>query len=146
MKTALLVLLALLLEVGPAWAVLGEHESSVSLDQRYIRGVDRQEVRQGYRLHEMTTADGGLVREYVSPAGIVFGISWHGHSMPNLQQLLGSYMTDLQQGPRQTVRRRSLAVRTDKFVFVSMGRMRSFHGHAYVPSLIPSNLGPEVVQ
>jgi len=146
MKRIWTVLLMLMMGSLPAWAALGEYESSVDLYQQIMGGVDRQEVRQGYHYHEMTTPDGSLVREYVSPQGKVFGVSWQGHSVPNLQQLLGSHMIDLQQGPRQTVRRRLLIVRTDKFVFVSSGHMRVFQGHAYVPSLIPSNLGPEVVQ
>jgi hypothetical protein len=118
----------------------------VTSDQQYVKGEYRLEVRQGYQLHQITAADGSFVREYASPEGKIFGISWRGHSVPNLQQLLGSYMTNLQQAPRQTMRRRALVVRTDKFVFVSNGYMRSFQGHAYVPSLIPNNLGPEVVQ
>ncbi len=39
-----------------------------------------------------------------------------------------------------------LIVRTDKLVFVSGGHMRSFHGYAYVPSLVPKNITTEVVQ
>jgi hypothetical protein len=146
MKTVFTTLLLLVIGSVPAWAALGQYESSVSLDQKFIAGQDRQVVRQGYHLHEITASDGSFVREYVSPAGIVFGVSWQGHGMPNIQQLLGSYLTDFQQAQKQTVRRRSVVVRTDKFVFVSSGHLRFFQGHAYAPSLIPSNLGPEVVQ
>jgi len=146
MKSIFTTLLMLMMGILPAWATLGESESSVSLDQQYVKGEHRLEVRQGYQLHQITAPDGSFVREYASPEGKIFGISWRGHSVPNLQQLLGSYMTNLQQAQKQTIRRRALVVRTDQFVFVSSGYMRSFQGHAYVPSLIPNNLGPEVVQ
>lgn len=146
MKTVFTTLLLLVIGSVPAWAALGQYESSVSLDQKFIAGQDRQVVRQGYHLHEITTSDGSFVREYVSPAGIVFGVSWQGHAIPNLQQLLGSHMADLQSAPKRVVPRRSVLVKTDTFVFVSIGHLRSFQGHAYVPSLVPSNLGPEVVQ
>ena len=146
MKRTFAVLLMLLLGSVPAWAVLGENVSTVSSDVQVLRGQHVMVAKTGYNLHQITMKDGSVVNEFVSPAGIVFGISWQSHFMPNLQQLLGSHMIDLQQGPRQTVRRRLLIVRTDKFVFVSSGHMRVFQGHAYVPSLIPSNLGPEVVQ
>jgi hypothetical protein len=146
MKSILLVSLTLMAASLPAWAALGQYESSVSLDQKYIPGEDRQEVRQGYHLHQITAADGSYVREYVAPSGIVFGVSWQGHGIPNLQQLLGSHITDLEQAPRRVVPRRSLMIKTDTFVFVSSGHLRMFQGHAYVPNLMPSNLGPEVVQ
>jgi hypothetical protein len=146
MKHIFTALLMLMMGTLPAWATLGEYEGSVTLDQQYIRGEDRQEVRQGYRLHQITAPDGSFVREYVTPEGKIFGVSWQGRSLPNLQQLLGSYMTNLQQAQKQTVPRRSLVVRTDTFVFVSVGHLGTFQGHAYVPSLIPNNLRPEVVQ
>ncbi len=47
MKTALGVLLILALGAVPAWAVLGEYESSVSLDQEYMRGEIRAGAHQG---------------------------------------------------------------------------------------------------
>jgi len=146
MKTIVTAALMLMLGSIPAWAALGQYELSVNLDQQTMQGKDRVEARTGYHFHEITTPDGGFVREYISPEGKVFGIAWHGHSMPNLDQLLGSYTTNLQQDQRQTANRRSVAVKNDRFVFFSHGHGRLFQGHAYVPSLIPSNLGPEVVQ
>jgi hypothetical protein len=147
MKTTLTVGMALVLGAVPAWAVLGQYESSVSLDQQALRGELRQEARQGYKFHQITSPNGTVVREYVSPAGLVFGIAWQGPFMPNLQQLLGSYFTELQTA-RSGVRRRGgpLVVQTDKLVLVSGGHMRSYHGHAYVPSLLPSNVSAEVVR
>ena len=148
MKTALGVLLILALGVAPAWAVLGEDESSVSLDQEYMRGEIRAEAHQGYRLHQITCPNGAAVREYVSPEGKVFGISWQAPFMPNLQQLLGSYFTYVQEITRSQVRRRGgpLVVRKNDFVFVVGGHMRSFHGHAYILGLLPPNVSAEVVQ
>jgi hypothetical protein len=147
MKITIGALLVLVLGAAPAWAVLGEYESSVSLDQQALRATHREEVQQGYKLHSLTTGDGTVVKEYISPMGIVFGISWQGHFIPNLHQLLGSYMTNLQQGQRtNVVRRRSVTILGDNFVFFSIGHLRFFHGKAYVPGLIPANLTAEVVQ
>ena len=146
MKRVLMVLITLIATSFPAWATLGEYESTVIVDQNYVAGVDRQQMRHGYHLHEITAEDGSYVREYVAPSGIVFGVSWQGSAVPNLQQLLGSHMQDLQQGQRRVVPRRSVVVKSGNFVFVSVGHLRNFQGKAYVPSLIPENLGPEVVQ
>jgi hypothetical protein len=150
MKTTLTAsLLMLTLGGGPVWAVLGEHESTVSVDRQVLRGADREEVREGYKVHQITAPDGTVVREFVSPVGLVFKVSWQSPRMPNLQQLLGSHMTELQVALQSQTRRHTggpLIVRTDNLVFVSGGHMRSFHGAAYVPSLAPPNVSPEAAQ
>ncbi|MGA2117954.1 MAG: DUF2844 domain-containing protein [Bryobacteraceae bacterium] len=149
MKATLAALSILILAAAPAAAALGEYESSVSVDRQVMRGADREEVRQGYKLHQITAADGTVVREFVSPEGLVFGVNWQASRMPNLQQLLGSSMTELQVALQSKTRRYGggpLIVRTDKLVFVSGGHMRSFHGYAYVPGLVPGSVSAEVVQ
>ncbi len=148
MRTYGLVLFILILGAAPAWAVLGETESSVSADRQFLRGQIRAEVHQGYRLHQITDANGAVVREYVSTAGKVFGISWQGPFVPNMQQLLGSYFTYLQQHAQAQTGRHGgpLIIQKDNFVFTNGGHMRWYRGHAYVPSLLPANLSPEVVQ
>jgi len=148
MKIVLGALLILALEAAPAWAVLGEYESSVSLDQQYMRGGDRVTSSQGYKLHQITSTNGLVVSEYVSPEGKVFAVSWRGPFIPNLQQLLGSYSTQVQQAAQAQTRRRGgpFVVRANDFVFVSGGHMRAFHGSAYVPSLLPQKVSAEVVR
>jgi len=148
MKTMFGVLLVLTLGAAPAAAVLGEYESSVTLDQQYLRGEDRVTKAQGYTLHQITSPSGGVVSEYVTPQGKVFGVSWRAPLIPNLQQLLGSYLAEVQKASQAQTRRRGapLVVRTSDFVFVSGGHMRAFHGAAYVPSLLPQNVSPEVVR
>ena len=142
------VLLILILGAAPVWAALGEPESSVSADRQFLQGEIRDEVHQGYRLHQITDSSGAVVREYVSPAGKVFGVSWQGAYAPSMQQLLGTYFTLLQQyAATQTGRHGGpLIIQKDDFVFSSAGHMRRSHGRAYVPSLLPTNVTPEVVQ
>ena len=148
MKIMLGVSLILALHAAPAWAVLGEYESSVSLDRQYMRGEDRVTTGQGYKLHQITSPNGAVVSEYISPQGRVFAVSWRGPFIPDLQQLLGSYVTQVQQAAQAQTRWRGgpLVVRANDFVFVSGGHMRSFHGSAYVPSLLPPNVSAEVVR
>jgi hypothetical protein len=147
MKTILNVLLMLMMASAPAWAALGDDVSSVNSDVQALGGKHLMVAKVGYNMHQITAPDGSVVNEFVSPAGLVFGISWQGQGVPNLQQLLGSYMTNLQQVQRtQVVRRRAVTIQGDNFVFTSFGRMRNFRGRAYVPGLVPANLTPEVVQ
>jgi hypothetical protein len=148
MRSLLGVLLILLLAAPPLSAALGESESSVNVDRQFLRGQIRQEVRAGYRLHHITDANGTTVREYVSPDGKVFGIAWQGPFVPNMQQLLGKYFVYLQQHAQSQTGRHGgpLIIRQYDFVFASSGHMRSYRGCAYVPSLLPTNVSPEVVQ
>jgi hypothetical protein len=150
MKTALAALLILILRVAPVWAVLGEYESSVSLDEQALHGTGRQEARPGYRLRQISASNGSVIREFISPEGLVFGVAWQSPRMPNLTQLLGSNITELQvtlqsrtPGPPS---RAPLIVQTPRLVFVSGGHLRSFHGYAYVPGLVPAGVSPGVVQ
>jgi hypothetical protein len=148
MRTFWGVLFILTLGTVQGWAVLGEPESSVGADRQIMRGQVRDEVHEGYRLHQITDASGGVVREYISPSGTVFGISWQGPFVPNMQQLLGTYFTYLRQYAQSQTGHHGgpLIIQNDKFVFTSSGHMRWRQGHAYVPSLLPTNLTPEVVQ
>lgn len=147
MKALTTVVLSLLF-AAPAWSVLGEPERTVTSDQQRLQGELRSETRQGYTVHEITAADGMKVKEYVAPGGMVFGVSWSGPVMPDLQNLLGTYFAEFQKSADSAPapRRRGLAVRTDRVVVESAGHMRAFHGRAYVPSLLPGQITEEVVQ
>jgi hypothetical protein len=102
---------------------------------------------QGYTLHEITRPDRTLVREFASPAGIVFAVSWQGPSLPNLAQLLGKYFPQFQQAAHSgTHRRGPVVVHSGPLVVESSGHMRAFHGRAYLTSHWPDNLTKEVVK
>ena len=149
MKNVLFVLAILMGTNGPARASLGELESSVAADQQALRGALRQEARPAYKVYQIAAADGVVWKEFVSPAGTVFAISWQAPRMPNLELMLGSSLVDLQVAmqsgsPHRT--RGPLIIRTPKLVLVSGGHMRAFHGYAYVPGLVPAHVSPETLQ
>ena len=149
MKRILTVLLMLMMGSVPAWATLGQIEGSVSVDQQHLRSEDLVQSFQAYKVHQLTTTNGIIVREYVSPKGLVFGVAWQAPFMPDMHQLLGDYVTALQsatQAQTQIQRRRSLIIKTNDFVFLSAGRLRFYTGRAYVPSMIPGNVSVEVVK
>jgi hypothetical protein len=149
MKSLWSTLLIVLLGAAPGWAVLGEYASSIDLDQQILRGERRELARPGYKVYEITSPNGLVVREFVSPPGLVFGVTWQAPQMPNLQQVLGNRnMTELQQALASRPRHHSgapLIVRTANLVFVSGGHMRSFHGYAFMPSLAPANVSVGVM-
>jgi len=148
-RTALTISLVLILVTVPAWATLGESEASVTTDQLHMKSEHRIQTFQNYKVHELSTANGMTVREYLSPQGSVFGITWQGRSTPDVNQLLGTYVNNLQTAtPAQTKiqRRRGITVKTNDFVYSNFCRMRMCKGSAYVPALIPSNVSVEVMR
>jgi hypothetical protein len=147
MKTVAAVVAVLLLGAAPALAALGESVDSVERDQRRLEGQLRSVALPGYSIHQITREDGLTVKEFVSPRGTVFGVSWAGPAMPDLSQLLGKYYADFQRAAQSRARRRApIAVRIGDLVVESGGHMRSFRGRAYVDSLVPNTVSAAVVQ
>ena len=147
MKIFLAAFVFLILGSTPGWAVLGEYEGSVTTDQQHMRAQLRETPRQGYSIKQLSAPDGRTIREYVSSAGLVFGVAWQGQRMPDLQQLLGSYFGQVKQAARPRRQRGGpLVIQSKDFVLVSGGHMRSFRGFAYVPNLLPAGVPAEVVR
>jgi hypothetical protein len=147
-RLALAISLVLILAAIPGSATLGESEASVTSDQQHIKSEHRVQEFQNYKVHELTT-NGTTVREFVSPQGSVFGITWQGRSTPDMNQLLGTYVNNLQTAtPAQTKIRhlRGISVQTKDFVFSNFCHMQICRGSAYVPGLIPSNVSVEVMR
>ena len=147
MKRNIALLVMLLIGSTPTWAALGNNAASVDADAQAWGGQHTVVAKAGYNLHQITLADGSVVNEFVSPAGVVFGVSWKGRRLPDFHQLFGVYVSNFQQGQRtQVIPRRAVTIQGTDFYFTNFGRMMSFHGRAYAPSLIPANLTAEVVQ
>lgn len=132
--------------LAPAKAGLGDTAASVQADRVSVKGQLRARSGPGYTVQEITAATGTVVREYVSPAGVVFAVSWSGPAMPNLQQMLGTYFSQYQtavKAQRTTSRRgghNHVEIHAPSLVVRSGGHMRQYSGLAYVPALVPQNL------
>jgi hypothetical protein len=130
-------------------ATLGESVDSVSLDRKAlsaVRGVTT--VRNGYSVH-IIESPSTVIREYVSPSGVVFGIAWNGMLHPDLTQLLGAYTSEYREALQQTPRipgQRRLQVKTDGLVVQKWGHMRNLQGRAYAPALIPPGVSIDEIK
>jgi uncharacterized protein DUF2844 len=143
------MLLCLTLGTLPTWASLGQSEASVTADQQRMKSEDRVQSLQAYKVHQLTSANGTTVREYVSPQGLVFGITWQGRFMPDMNQLLDTYVNNLQTAPpaRTQIRHlRGLSVNTSDFVYSNFCTMQICKGSAYVPGLVPSDASVKVMR
>lgn len=133
--------------VAPAWATLGEPLASIHADtQRMKAAAPRVRAGIGYSVHELQDAAGTTVREYVSPAGMVFAVTWRGPFKPDLQSLLGSYSSQLMNAPRSPGSDRNhLLLDTDALVVRAGGHQRGFFGSAWAPALVPAGVDPAVL-
>ena len=132
----------------PAQAGLGQTAASVQADRTSMKGQLRATSEPGYSVQEITAANGVVVREYLSPAGVVFAVRWSGPVTPDLQQTLGSYFTQFQtavktqRATHQRTGHHHLEIHAPSLVVHAGGHMRQYFGFAYVPSLLPSNITP----
>ena len=138
-----IVLLMLALPV-PALAALGGNVASVQEDQAQMKGTLKSTERMTYTVHEIKAGTGTVIREYASPAGEVFGVSWQGPFIPDMQQLLGSYFeaySSAAQEQRTAHRGRApLSIQQAGLVIESNGHMRSYSGRAYDPGKLPQGV------
>jgi hypothetical protein len=134
------VLLTLCALIPAPWALagLGGDVTSVVADGVSLKAERRIAQLGGYERHEFVTAQGTTVREFVSPAGVVFAVAWSGPFMPDLRQLLGVHYDHYVNAPRLPGSSRSSAhIVHEDLVVHSHGHARSFAGVAFVASLLP---------
>jgi hypothetical protein len=129
-----------------AHATLGQNASTVDNDQTRLHAVAHTATTQrAYSIHVITMPSGTLVREYVAPNGIVFGVAWQGPTLPDLKSVLGASFDPYVAAT--TMRRGTpLAVSTSDLVVYSGGHLRAFAGYAYLPPAVPAGVDVGVIQ
>jgi Protein of unknown function (DUF2844) len=130
-----------------ALAGLGGDATSVLADSAHLKGAMRITQAQAFAVHEIRVPSGTVVREFVSPAGKVFGLAWEGPFMPDMQQLMGSYFDQYQRSAKLIGNgRRALSINEPGLVVQAGGHMRSYVGRAYVPDLLPAGVSAESIK
>jgi Protein of unknown function (DUF2844) len=132
-------------------AALGGSATSIDADRVKVQGaLLRVQTADRYTLHEIQSAAGTTIREYVSPAGNVFAVAWNGPAMPDLRQVFGEYYSVYQQEVERVRRTRRgrgpIAVDNGNLVVQISGHMRSLTGRAYVKQLVPNGLDPAAIR
>jgi len=130
-----------------AFAVLGSDAASVEADRAYMNGTLQTTQRGSFSVHEIQAASGTAIKEYVSPAGTVFAITWAGPSLPDLRELLGPYFNLYTEAVKAgRAGRGPINIQQPGLVVQSGGQMRAFFGRAYVPSMIPQGVTADEIQ
>ena len=142
------VLISTLLVSSSALAALGQDVSSVQSDGVRMKAAVSVLPGQSFSVHEMRASTGTRIREFVSPAGQVFAISWQGSSIPDLRQLLGEYFDQYMQAAQTTprVHRRVVHIETRDMVFESGGHMRFIVGRAYLRDKLPNGVNADAIR
>ncbi|HET7206560.1 MAG TPA: DUF2844 domain-containing protein [Terriglobales bacterium] len=147
LKVAALASFILALFTLPVFAALGRDASSVRDDQAHMKGALRvANTTNSYTVHEIQMPSGTVVREFVSPAGKVFGVAWQGPWLPDFRQILGDFFEPAMSSRDNRRGRGPVTVRQSGLVFQSAGHMRAFFGRAYVPSMVPQGVSPDLIQ
>ena len=134
-----------------AAASLGGDLASIQADQVRVQGAVIPVTAAGdYGVHEMRSSSGITVREYVSPAGRVFAVTWQGPTLPDLRQLLGDYFAPYTQAVQAARKSRAghgpLRIETPALVVEQSGHPRAFTGRAYLPPLLPARVAPQTIR
>ncbi len=141
--------LVFLMPARQTLAALGQSVESVESDRASLSAVrGAMTAHRDYTVHEIKT-ESTVVREYVSPAGIVFAVAWNGLVHPDLTELLGTYAGEYQEALRltpQTKGRRQLQVKTNRVVVEKWGHIRDMKGRAYAPDLVPAGVSIDAIK
>ena len=144
-----IVLLMLALPI-PALAALGGDVTSVQADQAQLKSTLKTTAAEAYTTHELTAPGKTVIKEYVSPEGKVFAITWSGLFIPSMQQLLGTYFDRFAQVAKAQREghpgHRPVSIQQPDFVFQNGGHMRAYVGRAYVPAMVPQGVNVDALQ
>lgn len=150
-NVTLTVSLSLLLYAStprPVLAILGESSATVKHDQARLNSTHRSQSEAGYTIHTLETP-GLVIREYTSPDGMVFGLSWRQHTgLLNLESLFGTYYGEYSQAVAQQARQspRFQRIETDHLIVERGGRMGATWGRAWIVALLPPGIFKEQIQ
>jgi hypothetical protein len=133
----------------PAFASLGSNVNSVEADRAHMNAVVSVSQGRDYAIHQIQSPAGTEVDEYVSSAGTVFAVSWHGMFAPDMQQILGTYfqqyVTALQAQPHR-YGHPPLNIQADGLVIQTGGHIRAHFGRAYLPSQLPESMTADQIR
>jgi Protein of unknown function (DUF2844) len=147
-RAAALCLLAATLAPDIASATLGEDSSTVEQDTTHLRAqrsvAAPTAASTAYSVHELQLPGGTQVHEYLTSANRVFAVTWKGPSVPDLQQLLGSFFPRYTAAAHAVGRsRRGVGIEESDLVIRTGGHPRAFFGIAYLPTQMPAGMRAE---
>jgi hypothetical protein len=145
------ILLSLIALPATAFAALGGTVTTVDADRVHVQGALMRIVRNNaYALHEIRSASGTMIREYVDSSGMVFAVAWDGPWLPDLQQVLGEHFEHYQSAMRNRRQARAgrgaITIDDGGLVVQMSGHPRAFTGRAYLSARLPAGIQLESIR
>jgi hypothetical protein len=134
----------------PSGASLNRSDAVANVATSSASGAAATTSSVAYTVRSTTLSNGTVVNEYVTTAGVVFGVAWKGPRIPNLPNLLGSYfpqyVDELKTARAQGGATGPANIVTSGLVVHSGGHMGSFAGQAYLPQALPVGVNSTDIQ
>ena len=136
----------LVLASTAAHATLGEPVATVEADRARVQGERRVVQATAARLpvHVITQADGSTIKEFVTPAGLVFAVAWSTRFKPRLETLLGAHAARYASAAKAAMAtpgiRHGVALSSDDLVVQASAHLNAHVGLAYLRSLVPEGV------
>lgn len=129
---------------GSVHAQLGSTFGNAAGASDALSAVIHQANNSALRWLETTDANQIRVRQYMSPTGVVYAVSWDGPAMPDVSALLGTRFDQYRQGASAALENsnglRSSHVDGSDFVVETSVRLRDFSGRAWLPDALPAGV------
>ena len=139
--TGMLVGACILARAAPAHAGLGRAYSSLEADRQALGATLSVAGAGAYTVNTLALANGGVVKEFTRPDGVVFAVVWRAPGRPDLHQLLGDNFDTMQADNAARVGRRvrrPITVKRSDLLIQSGGHPGAFWGVALTPQLQPA--------
>jgi hypothetical protein len=142
--------LCLFFSTSVTLASLGDGADSIESDRKALDGVAKATAAASdgsYTVQEMES-NGNTIREYLTPDGKVFAVTWRGIKRPDLSVLLGSYFVEYTSADAKRTKsfgRQPVNIKTSHIVVRNGGHMRDLRGRAFVPNLVPAGVKVETL-
>jgi Protein of unknown function (DUF2844) len=137
-----LTVLTLCIPYQASWASLGDNERSIESDRTRMHARRAVRAQASFTVHELTTADGSRIRQFVDGSGNVFAVSWNAQHKPDLPSLLGSSSFAYTQAVRVASAKggiqRQFRHASGDLVVHSNAHLHLFAGYAMRPSMVPA--------
>lgn len=131
-----------LLTLNPAWAGLGDFESSIQEEKVKMHARHAVVVMPQYSVHELQNSDGAHIQQYVGSDGRVFAVVWHTLYKPDLSSILGGSYPAYAQSARESARKAGIQRRfrheSLDVVVQATAHLNVFSGYAFRQSMLPA--------
>jgi hypothetical protein len=142
-----MIYLAILVGVAafarPAMAALGDDVSAVEQDRVQMHASLQVRRNANYEIHELSTAIGSRVREFVGPDKKVFAVSWSGGWRPHLRDIMGVHYDKFIAHTRGKRLLRPARIELPGMVVFMGTYLRTSFGHVYLTDQLPAGFSPE---